>query len=436
MGCVMENQKTHYRDGAVVLYKRGRSNKWQARLKIGSGAKGWKRIATGEYDIEKAAEIASYKYDEHKFRVKHNLSPDSRSFSHCAELAKKEMELAIETGMGKRIYAHYIGALNNYLTPFFSKRHIDRIDYQSLVGFNEYRVKKFGRNPARSTINTHNAALNRVFNIALKNNWIREGSIPHIPNDGNTPPKQVRPYFNDDEYKKLLKFLNGWTNTGRKEITRQIRTLLYDYVIILANTGMRTGTEADYLKWNDITEFTDPKTGKEYLKFVVSGKTGQRELVADNIVRNALRRIVCRHPVFEVYDDKKPFAVDAYVFSLPCNGQLPKDLGRAFKKCLQECDLLNSSDGTPRTLYSLRHTYATKMLIHGDIKIYDLALQMGTSVAMIEKHYGHVRASQLASKLNLSKHSDNIKVGTMDREQTVNLLKSIGKAQKKGESTN
>jgi integrase len=429
----MENQKTHYRDGAVVLYKRGRSQKWQARFKIGSGAKGWKRIATGEHDCELAANVACEKYDEFRYRVKFNLSPDSRKFSQCAELAIRQMEFETEAGMGKKIYGHYISALNNYLTPFFKNKNIDTIDYNILVQFNEFRVGKLGRNPARSTINTHNAALSRVFHVALKNNWIREGSIPSIPNDGKTPAKKVRPYFNDDEYHKLIEFLKGWRNTGRKEITKQIRTLLYDYVILLANTGMRTGTEADYLKWNDITDFTDPKTGVEYLKFVVSGKTGQRELVADNIVKNALNRIIRRHPIFEVYDSKQPFAVNAYVFSLPCNGQLPKDLGRAFKKCLQECNLLYASDGTPRTLYSIRHSYATKMLIHGDIKIYDLALQMGTSVAMIEKHYGHVRASQLASKLNLSDKSDAIKVGRMDREQTVNLLKSISKAQKKGD---
>jgi hypothetical protein len=47
--------KTHYRDGAVVLYKRGRSKKWQARLKIGKGENSWKRIDTGEHDPEMAA---------------------------------------------------------------------------------------------------------------------------------------------------------------------------------------------------------------------------------------------------------------------------------------------------------------------------------------------------------------------------------------------
>lgn len=66
----MANEKTHYRDGAVVLYKRGRSSKWQARLKIWSGPRGWKRIATGESDAEKASELACHQHDEVKFRNK------------------------------------------------------------------------------------------------------------------------------------------------------------------------------------------------------------------------------------------------------------------------------------------------------------------------------------------------------------------------------
>jgi integrase len=192
---------------------------------------------------------------------------------------------------------------------------------------------------------------------------------------------------------------------------------------------MRPGTESDFLKWNDIKVIIDPKSKKEYLKFVVSGKTGQRELIADNTIKSALNRIISRHSVFEIYANKNPFEIKEYVFSLPSSGQLPKDLGRAFKKCLEESGLLYASDGSPRTLYSLRHTYATKMLIHGEIKIYDLAIQMGTSVAMIEKHYGHVRATQLAPKLNLGKDDPTLKVG-MDSKQAVNFLKSISKAKK------
>jgi integrase len=58
-------------------------------------------------------------------------------------------------------------------------------------------------------------------------------------------------------------------------------------------------------------------------------------------------------------------------------------------------DLLNAANlrlgpsGIPRSTYSFRHTYATFRLSEG-MDAYFLAEQMGTSVAMIEDHYGHV----------------------------------------------
>ena len=43
-----------------------------------------------------------------------------------------------------------------------------------------------------------------------------------------------------------------------------------------------------------------------------------------------------------------------------------------------------------RTLYSLRHTYAHFALLQDTMGIETLAKQMGTSVGMIEQHYGHI----------------------------------------------
>jgi integrase len=50
----------------------------------------------------------------------------------------------------------------------------------------------------------------------------------------------------------------------------------------------------------------------------------------------------------------------------------------------------------PRSTYCFRHTYATLRLQEG-VDVYFLAEQMGTSVHMIESHYGHV---------NTIKHAD------------------------------
>jgi integrase len=57
--------------------------------------------------------------------------------------------------------------------------------------------------------------------------------------------------------------------------------------------------------------------------------------------------------------------------------------------------LLYGSSKIPRSSYCLRHTYATFRLMEG-VDVYFLAKQMGTSVRMIEDHYGHITPSKNA----------------------------------------
>jgi site-specific recombinase XerD len=56
---------------------------------------------------------------------------------------------------------------------------------------------------------------------------------------------------------------------------------------------------------------------------------------------------------------------------------------------LNEANLREGTQGVPRSTYCFRHTYATLRLQEG-VDVYFLAEQMGTSIHMIESHYGHV----------------------------------------------
>ena len=70
---------------------------------------------------------------------------------------------------------------------------------------------------------------------------------------------------------------------------------------------------------------------------------------------------------------------------------------KLFEKYLREHNLLvDSITGKDRVLYSLRHTYATIALERDKVPVHTLAKQMGTSVKMIEQHYGHLQPSQKA----------------------------------------
>ena len=55
---------------------------------------------------------------------------------------------------------------------------------------------------------------------------------------------------------------------------------------------------------------------------------------------------------------------------------------------LKSARLETDTSGAKRTIYSLRHTYATFRL-HEGVNQYLLARNMGTSAAMLEKHYEH-----------------------------------------------
>jgi hypothetical protein len=203
----MPDDLHHYRDGNVVLYKRDRSTRWQARLKLPNHK--WKRISTGQNDLRDASEIVCEKYDEMRFRLKSNLPLETKKFSSVARLAIDQMKKELESGYGKKTYLHYIGVIDRYLIPFFGDKHIDLIDYKLLSEFDEWRSRKIQRQPKASTITTHNSALNRIFKVALENGWMLEFQIPHLVNRG--AKSERRPYFTKEEYNKLWKFMRKWS---------------------------------------------------------------------------------------------------------------------------------------------------------------------------------------------------------------------------------
>jgi integrase len=172
-----------------------------------------------------------------------------------------------------------------------------------------------------------------------------------------------------------------------------MRELLRDYVLILSNTGIRTGKEANSIKWKHIRWTTDAD-GDRYLMIAVKGKTGERELVARHGCEVFLARIQSRFPDLAKmsFDQLLKARVDDFVFRLPARttkdgkyleSSRTPNLYHTFNQFLVEHDLLEDKQGNHRTLYSLRHMYATMRLMIDKVPHHDLAKQMGTSIQMI-----------------------------------------------------
>lgn len=383
----------HLRDGEVVLYKRSNIPRWQARYKLSNGE--WRRISTKTLHLDRAKAIATDAYDRARFLHKEGLPDVTRRFDSVARLAINEMQTALDIGRGKKTYIHYIQAINRYLIPFFGKRHIDNIGYEDFEQFDKWRTALMGFEPKASTITNHLSALNRIYNIALSRGWVTRSKIPELKNRGSKSSR--RPDFTYPEWRRIRRLLREYQKLGHTEKTKQMRELLRDYVLILANTGIRHGTESLNLKWKHI-EWYEHTDGHRYLRLTVDGKTGRRELIARHVAESVFRRIQSRFSELEKhsFDDLLRKRIDEHVFRLH-DGTRTNSLNASFEQFLTHYDLLKDKLGEQnRTLYSLRHMYATMALLKDGISIYDLAKQMGTSVLMIERHYSHLTPSMKA----------------------------------------
>ncbi len=388
------NEKlAHARGKEVVLYKRGDSTRWQARFKLKDLK--WHRVATKHHNIQYAAQVACEAYDRARFLFEEKIPISSKRFDVVAKLASEEMEQLIASGNGKSVYNDYITVIKNYLIPFFGNYHLNTIGYDELQKFNTWRLAKMKHPPVLSTVTTHNSALNRVFQLALERGWIAQTQIPKLKNNGKKGT--AREAFSLSEYKSLTSYMPHWVGKGHTAKTNQMRDLLRDYILVLANTGIRHGTEAFGLKWRDIEWIT--KDGERYLQFTVKGKTGKRQPIARHNTEDYLRRLQERRPhiaklTFDALLKKK---LNEKVFVLD-DGVETKSLAGTFRTLMRDSGLDKDREvKSKRSLYSLRHTYAHFSILNETMDIYTLAKQMGTSVKMIELHYGHLQPAQKAN---------------------------------------
>lgn len=382
----------HARGGEVVLYKRVDSKRWQARFKLKDLK--WHRLATKQQNLQYAAQTACEAYDRARFLFDANVPISSKRFDVVARLAIDEMEAQIASGNGKSVYNDYITVAKKYLIPFFGNYNLTSIGYEELKKFGTWRIKTMGRTPVISTITTHNSAMNRVFDTAVERGWIAQAQVPKLKNNGKKGT--AREAFSLSDYKSLTSYMPTWIEKGHTAKTNQMRRLLRDYVLVLSNTGIRHGTEAMSLRWRDVEWIT--KDGERYLQLTVSGKVGKRTAIARHNTQDYLRRIQERTPniaqlTFDALLKKK---LNQKVFVLE-DGSETNSLAGTFRILMRDSGLDKDRDvKEKRSLYSLRHTYAHMSILNGSMDVYTLAQQMGTSVKMIEQHYGHLKPAQKA----------------------------------------
>jgi integrase len=380
-------------DGAITLYKRPNSHQWQCRFKLATGA--WHTASTGSDQLAEATTQAISIYETVKVKIASDLAIKTRTFR---QLATQELAAAariVQANPNKRTHADYIHIYTKYLIPFFGNYQINDITQEVVEDYAAWRISQMGKDPKSYTQRRHAGLYKRVIERARAQGLIQQHrNIPLLEVTGGAA--QARPAFSHQEVNYLLEYMQDWERFGRNQRSNHMRRLCRVYVEFLLGTGIRQGTESMPIRWKSLQWHWIGE--QRYLRVWVSGKTGPRYLIARHFVIEALERLINWQQLpYQNLDAVIQAKLDRRVFVFP-EGDAPHSLDSVFERLMVESGLFKDAAGKNRTLYSLRHTYATFALAEG-IDIHTLAKQMGTSVGMIERHYSKLTPMLSAERL-------------------------------------
>ena len=385
----------YLRDGDVVLYRRSRSLLYQCRYRLADGT--WQRVSTRKAALEHAVAVACDLYDEARYRQRLGLAHRAHTFAQIAAITAAELRRKIDATAGKTSYHDYLSCIERYFLPYFGDKHIEQLTHTDVAEFEVWRDRQMRRKPKASTLLNFASAWNRIVDTAVTRGFISERvPVPKLTTRGEKG--KTRPAFTEQEVAQLLAFMDTWQTQGRLGVEREIRPLLRDYIEILLYTGMRHGTEAMGICWNNVEWHTHKDV--RYLRIWVDGKTGGRWLIAKHAAVDVLRRLHQRQQDIQhlTFDELLTQRVTHKLFRFS-NGYHPHSFVGTFRRLMRDSGLALTADGQNRTLYSFRHTYATLELLRNSTDIHTLSKQMGNSAAMIERHYSKLTATMAADRL-------------------------------------
>lgn len=407
-------------DGRLHVYRRPRSRYWQcSTYLLGRNH----RISTKEESAPLAKDFARDWYMEMHTAAKrrqrgemvgqpnplYSGHPDvldrrrrpvgsGPTFKQAADAFMAEYIGSVAADRSAHYVAHKQLILRVHIMPFFGKMTISEVTSGTIQDYRVHRQTsrkdKAGKPvaPTKSTLHKEIVLLNQIAKTAHRKGWI--SSLPDLSTPYKTAGKVGhRAWFSPAEYKQLYTATAERAKNPPSPRWRGRCELLHDYVLFMANTGLRPD-EASRLEFRDIETVTDDDTGQEILLISVRGKRGVGYCKSTEKAVHPFRRLSARAAQATQAGPDSPPPKDL-VF-----GEVQRDL---LNKVLEEIGLKHDREGTVRTAYSLRHSYISFRLSEG-ADIYQLAKNCRTSVEMIEKHYArHIQTSVNVGQINVTK---------------------------------
>ncbi|NKB48026.1 MAG: tyrosine-type recombinase/integrase [Alphaproteobacteria bacterium] len=267
---------------------------WRVRFRL-DGAKKAVRQSLKTKDQVEAKRLALEKYDQARLRELSGKPQHAVSF----EMLCTEYLASLPKGGPKK---YHEGRIRLYLSPYFKSRLPDvsemaEDDVWEYVQWRRTQLTKAGEEPKADTINRENVVLRGLIKFAVRKRYLTRYSAPDVPN--LKANKDRRPNFTRDQLKTLIETAEARIDQTKNAVTREQRQLLYDWIVVLLDTGLRTG-ETTKLQWSDV--FID--VDEPYLH-AKRGKTKPRDVVLDDPAADSLKAIRSRQQSYLSKQGKK-----------------------------------------------------------------------------------------------------------------------------------
>lgn len=388
-------------DGRLHLYKRPNSTKWQCSTYLAGKNR---RESTGQEILAHAKEFAEDWYLNLRGMARAGVLKSGKSFAFAAEAFMTEFRAMTLGQRSDKYLAMQEMRIRVHLMPFFDGCVLADVTSSKIQ---EYRLHRAinahtGQPTARSTLHQEIVALRQILKTAQRHGWIV--GLPDLSQPYKSAAKVGhRAWFSPDEYRRLYEATRKRAAEPLNNRWRWECEQLHDYVLFMANTGLRPD-EAAQLQFRDVQAVFDDGTQETILLIEVRGKRGVGYCKSTANAVRPFERLRTRPRRASV--DASELADNATASSEPAPPK-PHDLvfpgGRRdlINNILDELELKFDRDGNRRTAYSLRHTYICMRLTEG-ADIYQIAKNCRTSVEMIEKYYAtHIRTALDAAAINV-----------------------------------
>ncbi len=403
--------------GKLHVYKRDGSTFWQCSTYL--KGKEW-RQSTKQESLALAKEFAEDWFLTLRGKDRAGVLSTAKTFKVAAEQFMKEYEIITEGQRSPLWVEGHRARLRLHLLPFFGNTPLTEITAGRVQEYRMERAtqprlwpRKKGtetppetrpavkpKPPARSTLHDEIVTLRQVLKTAIRHRWLDH--LPDISPPYKTQGKIVhRPWFSPEEYIELYKATGEYAKNPFHERDRWCAEQVHDYVLFLANTGLRPD-EAKNLQHRDVVVVNDRDTGARILEIEVRGKRGVGYCKSmPNAVYPYQRLLKRAKPAPRTRRAGRSQEPVTPSYPLPTDPVFPGNHLKLFNGVLRRANLKLDRDSNRRTAYSLRHTYICMRLTEG-ADIYQIAKNCRTSVEMIEKFYAaHIKNRLDASAINV-----------------------------------